>query len=111
MSGVLSKHRQLPAYDVAMEKPLQEFQADITRIAQAHGASNVRVFGSVGRGEEAATSDLDLLVDMSEGRTLFDLISLSNELEDVLGMEVDVVTERGLSPYLRERILSEAVTL
>lgn len=96
---------------LAMEKPLQELQADIARISQAHGARNVRVFGSVGRGEEAESSDLDLLVDMSEGRTLFDLIALSNELEDALGIEVDVVTERGLSPYLRERILSEAVAL
>jgi len=84
---------------------------DIARIATAHGARNVRVFGSARRGEASVTSDLDLLVDMSEGRNLLDLIALSNDLEDRLGLEVDVVTEGGLSPYLRELILSEAVAL
>lgn len=84
---------------------------DINRIAAAHGARNVRVFGSVQRGEASGSSDLDLLVDMSKGRTLLDLVALSDELEDVLGIEVDVLTEGSLSPYLRERILSEAVAL
>lgn len=71
----------------------------------------MRVFGSAGRGEANASSDLDLLVDMSEGRSLFDLVALSDELEDVLGIEVDVVTEGGIPPYLRDRILAEAVAL
>jgi hypothetical protein len=71
----------------------------------------VRVFGSIGRGEQRASSDLDLLVDMAEGRTLFDLIALSNDLEDSLGVEVDVVTEASLSPYMRDRILRDAVAL
>jgi predicted nucleotidyltransferase len=71
----------------------------------------VRVFGSVGRGEDGASSDLDLLVDMAEGRSLFDLIALSNDLEESLGVDVDVVTEASLSPYLRDRILAEAVAL
>ena len=92
-------------------KATRESREEIARIAAAHGARNVRVFGSAGRGEAGATSDLDLLVDMAEGRNLLDLIALSNELEDSLGVEVDVVTEGGLSPYLRERILSEAVAL
>lgn len=87
-----------------------ESRAEIARIASAHGARNVRVFGSVGRGE-ASARDLDLLVEMIDGRNLFDLIALSNELEDTLGIEVDVVSERGLSPYLRDRILAEAVPL
>lgn len=81
------------------------------RIAAAHGAGNVRVFGSVGRGEESASSDLDLLVDMAEGRSLFDLIALSNDLEESLGVDVDVVTEASLSPYIRDRVLDEAVAL
>lgn len=81
------------------------------RIAAAHGAGNVRVFGSVGRGEEGASSDLDLLVDMAEGRSLFDLIALSNDLEESLGVDVDVVTEASLSPYIRHRVLDEAVAL
>jgi predicted nucleotidyltransferase len=88
-----------------------ESRKEIARIAAVHGARNVRVFGSAGRGETGASSDLDLLVDMSEGRSLFDLVALSNELEDTLGVEVDVVTEGGLSPYLRDRILTEAVAL
>jgi hypothetical protein len=84
---------------------------DINRIAAAHGARNVRVFGSVRRGEANNSSDLDLLVEMSEGRSLFDLVALGDELEEALGVEVDVVTEGSLSPYLRDRILSEAVAL
>lgn len=81
------------------------------RIAAAHGAGNVRVFGSVGRGEQGVSSDLDLLVDMAEGRNLFDLIALSNDLEESLGVDVDVVTEASLSPYIRDRVLDEAVAL
>ncbi|MBS1863134.1 MAG: nucleotidyltransferase family protein [Actinobacteria bacterium] len=77
----------------------------------AHGARNVRVFGSVGRGEASRSSDLDLLVDMSEGRSLFDLVALGDDLEEALGVVVDVVTEKSLSPYLRDRILAEAVSL
>jgi hypothetical protein len=69
------------------------------------------VFGSIQRGEATGSSDLDLLVDMSEGRSLFDLVALGDELEEALGVEVDVVTERSLSPYLRDRILAEAVAL
>jgi predicted nucleotidyltransferase len=84
---------------------------DINRIAAAHGAQNVRVFGSVRRGEANSSSDLDLLVDMSEGRSLFDLVALGDELEATLGIEIDVVTEGSLSPYLRDRILAEAVAL
>jgi uncharacterized protein len=88
-----------------------EVRDDIRRIATAHGAGNVRVFGSTGRGEQGVSSDLDLLVDMAEGRTLFDLIALSNDLEDSLEVEVDVVTEASLSPYMRDRILRDAVAL
>lgn len=91
--------------------PLQETRAEIHRIAAAHGARNVRVFGSVPRGEANAGSDLDLLVDMTAGRSLFDLVALSDELEEALGIDVDVVTEGSLSPYLRDRIMAEAVAL
>lgn len=90
---------------------LPAVREDVRRIAAAHGAGNVRVFGSVGRGEEDASSDLDLLVDMAEGRSLFDLIALSNDLEETLGVDVDVVTEASLSPYIRDRVLDEAVAL
>jgi len=91
--------------------PLPAIREDVRRIAAAHGAGNVRVFGSVGRGEQDVFSDLDLLVDMAEGRSLFDLIALSNDLEESLGLEVDVFTEASLSPYMRDRVLDEAVAL
>jgi predicted nucleotidyltransferase len=90
---------------------IPEAREDIRRIASAHGAGNVRMFGSVGHGEQSASSDLDLLVDMVEGRTLFDLIALSNDLEERLGVEVDVITEASLSPYMRDRVLDEAIAL
>jgi predicted nucleotidyltransferase len=86
-------------------------RANVNRIAAAHGARNVRVFGSVSRGESTDSSDLDLLVDMAEGRSLLDLVALGDDLEEALGVVVDVVTERSLSPYLRDRILAEAVSL
>lgn len=95
----------------AASRVLIKARPEINRIAAAHGARNVRVFGSVRRGEASGDSDLDLLVDMAEGRSLFDLVALSDELEDALGVDVDVVTEGSLSPYLRDRILAEAVAL
>jgi predicted nucleotidyltransferase len=97
--------RDSPAFEASGRRE------DINRIAAAHGAKNVRIFGSVPRGDSTDASDLDLLVDMSEGRSLFDLIAFGDELEETLGLEVDVVTERSLSPYLRDRILAEAVAL
>lgn len=93
------------------DSPTLKARSEINRIAAAHGARNVRVFGSVSRGEADSNSDLDLLVDMAEGRSLFDLVALGDELEEALGFEVDVVTEGSLSPYLRDRILAEAVAL
>jgi uncharacterized protein len=90
---------------------IQEAREEIRRIASAHGAGNVRLFGSTGRGEYGTTSDLDLLVDMAEDRSLFDLIALSDDLKESLGVEVDVVTEASLSPYIRDRVLDEAVAL
>ncbi len=88
----------------------REAREDISRIAAEHGARNLRVFGSAARGEPEA-HDLDLLVEMAADRNLFDLISLSQKLEETLGIEVDVLTEAGLSPYLRDPILAEAVPL
>ncbi|HEX3609089.1 MAG TPA: nucleotidyltransferase family protein [Solirubrobacterales bacterium] len=85
-------------------------RGDISRIASEHGARNIRVFGSASRGE-AGARDLDLLVEMAAGRSLLDLIALSQSLEDALRVHVDVLTEAGLSPYLRDRILAEAVPL
>ena len=84
---------------------------EILRIAARHGARNVRVFGSVARGEADASSDLDLLVDLEPGRSLIDLGALLADLQAELGTPVDVVTEAGLRPALRERVLRDAVFL
>ena len=90
---------------------LREKREDILRIASKRGASNVRVFGSVARGEADAKSDIDLLVDLEPGRSLFDLGGLLMDLQDLLGHNVDVVTERGLRERIRERVLKEAIPL
>jgi len=84
---------------------------DILQLAEQHGAHHVRVFGSAARGEAGPTSDIDLLVRMDQGRSLLDLIALSQELESVLHRKVDILTDEGLSPYLKQRILDEAVPL
>jgi len=92
-------------------KELETKRKEILRVAKVHGARNVRVFGSVARSRTKPASDVDFLVDMEAGRTLLDLVGLWQDLEDLLGCKVDVVTEGGVSPYLRDRILDEAVLL
>ncbi len=96
-----------------MEKKelLKNKREEILRIASKHGARNIRIFGSVARGEAGSESDLDFLVELEPGRSLFDHASLLLDLEKLLGCEVDVVTERGLRPRIRERVLGEAVPL
>jgi len=94
-----------------MREVLRAKRAEILRIAARHGARNVRVFGSVARGEADAESDLDVLVDMEPGRSLLDLAGVLVDLEELLGCKVDVVTERGLRERIRERVLQEAVPL
>ena len=84
---------------------------EILRVAAARGARNIRVFGSVARGESDERSDIDFLVDLEPGRTLFDLSGLLLDLEALLHTSVDVVTERGLRPRIRDRVLAEAVPL
>ena len=90
---------------------LKDKRDEILRIAARHGAYNVRVFGSAARGEARSDSDIDFLVELAPDRSLFDLGGLLMELQDVLGCEVDVVTEKGLHWYIRDRILSEARSL
>jgi hypothetical protein len=94
-----------------LQKLLAEKRAAILETAARHGARNVRVFGSVARGEADDKSDLDLLVDMESGRSLLDLAGLHLDLEDLLGVKVDVGTERGLKPRIRARVLGEAMPL
>jgi hypothetical protein len=86
-------------------------RGEIEKIAAIHGARNIRVFGSVARGEADEKSDIDFLVEMEPGRSLFDLGGLLMDLQEVLGCDVDVVTERGLNPRIRDRVLREAVSL
>ena len=91
--------------DLAHNRP------EIIRIARQHGATNIRVFGSVARGDATEASDLDLLVEMEEDRSLLDIIAIKQDLEDLLGCRVHVVTEAAVSPYLKEKVLNEAVPL
>ncbi len=90
---------------------LQIRKAEILALAAKHGASNVRLFGSVVRGEDQPDSDVDLLVDMQENRGLFDLIGLQQDIEKMLGRKVDVLTPDGINRYLKDRILGEAAPL
>jgi len=93
------------------DERLRQKREEISRLCARYGARNVRVFGSVARGEPNEQSDLDFLVDMEPGRSLFDLGGLQYELEQLLGCPVDVVTERGLKARIRDLVLREAVPL
>jgi uncharacterized protein len=90
---------------------LAEKREAILRLAAKYGARNVRVFGSMARGQVTTDSDVDLLIDLEPGRSLLDQVGFKLELEDLLRRNVDIVVEGGISPYLEERILSEAVPL
>ena len=80
----------------------------ILRMAQKHGARSVRVFGSVARGTDGHSSDIDFLIALDEGRSLLDLIGFKHDLEDYLHRPADVVTEAGLHPLIRNQVLQEA---
>ena len=88
---------------------IREQRDEILRAAAKHGAHNLRVFGSVARHAAGPESDVDFLVDLEPGRSLFDLGGLQMELEALLGCPVDVVTVRGLKARIRDRVLKEAV--
>ncbi len=90
---------------------LKKHREAILRLAARHGASNVRVFGSVARGEADEASDIDFLVDLAPDRSLLDLGGLWWDLNDLLGGKADVVTEQGLRDHIREQVLQEAVML
>jgi uncharacterized protein len=87
---------------------LKEKREAILQIAAKHGARNMRVFGSVARGEAGKQSDIDFLVDLEPGRSLLDLGGLLMDLKDLLGRDVDLVTEESIYWLLRRRILKEA---
>jgi hypothetical protein len=97
---------QMTIYELLKAK-----REEILSIAAQHGASNVRIFGSVARGEAREDSDVDFLVNLEQGRSLLDRIGLIQDLSDLLGRKVDVATEKALREHIRERVLKQAIPL
>lgn len=83
----------------------------IREVAERHGATHVRIFGSFARGDSHSDSGLDLLVELKPGRGLLDVVAIKQDLQELLGGRVDVVTERSISPYMREAVCAEAVAI
>ena len=94
-----------------MIKSVENKRVEILRIAGRYGATNIRIFGSTARGEGGPESDIDLLIDLEAGRRLLDLIAIKQDLQDLLGCEVDVVTEAAISPLIRDEIIHQAVNI
>ena len=92
-------------------RELKAKRTDILRLADRHGATDVRIFGSVARGEAGSDSDVDFLVKMAPERSLLDHVALWQDLEDLLGRKVDLVSEKALHRLMRDQILKEAVPL
>ena len=83
----------------------------MTHILKNQGASKIAVFGSYVRGEEKPESDIDIIVEFSERKSLFDLVGIEQEVSDALGIKVDLLTEKSISPYLIDRIKKEMVVI
>ena len=96
---------------MAAREALQRQRNELLAIAARHGATNVRLFGSVARGDALPTSDVDLLIDLEDGRSLVDLCALEGSLEDLLGFPVDVGLARALRPRVAKEALRDAVPL
>ena len=96
---------------MGIEQIIKEKREQILAIARKHGAYNIKIFGSVSRGEANANSDVDFLVEVGEGRTAFFPGGLVADLEELLGRKVDVITKEGLNKYIRKQVLKEAVPL
>lgn len=92
-------------------KKLRKHRADVIRIAKEHGAHDLKVFGSVVTGKEHEKSDIDLLATFDKGMTLMGIVRLEFALGELLGVDVDVVADKSLRPFLRDRVLGEAVQL
>jgi uncharacterized protein len=102
-------HRALP--DTAMGRRLHRHRRTIVELARQQGASNVRVFGSVARGDDTDGSDVDLLVDLDTGVGLLGLIGLERQIAEVLGRPVDLVPAANLKPGVAPRVMAEAIPL
>jgi predicted nucleotidyltransferase len=87
--------------ELSVSNTIKSRREDILDITTKYGAKNIRVFGSMARGEESPDSDLDIIVEMDEGSSLLDIIAIKQDIEDLLGLKVDIVTEASISPYIR----------
>lgn len=96
---------------MGIRQVLQEKRGDILDIAAKHGAYNIRLFGSAARGEDGPDSDVDLLVAVGTTTSSWFPAGLILDLEQILGRQVEIVTEKGLNPLIRDRVLQEAVPL
>ncbi|QQS47409.1 MAG: nucleotidyltransferase family protein [Acidobacteriota bacterium] len=96
---------------MTLQELLKNKKEAIVELAGKYGASNIRVFGSVARGDETPASDIDLLVDMDSDSSLFDQIALQEEIEILLGRKIDLVTEDSIYWLIRRRVLKEAIPL
>ncbi len=96
---------------LGIDDVLSENREAILKLAEKYGASNVRVFGSVARGEAEADSDIDLLVDFRPDYSLLDRIGLIQELQDLLGRKVDVIPAKMLREHMRSEVMKDAVPL
>ena len=96
---------------VSLDNLRHEQRAAVLDLARRHGARGIRVYGSVARGQATAQSDLDLLVEWEPDRSLLDVVGLKQDLEDLLGVTVDIGSERGLHWFIRDQVLREAVPL
>jgi predicted nucleotidyltransferase len=94
-----------------LEQLLHEKRDEIKRIAARHGAHNIRVFGSVARGEASPESDIDILLDVGPTASSWFPAGLILDLEDLLGRRVDIIAEKALNPELRDHVLGEAIPL
>jgi len=99
------------AHLVSKKQLLAEKREEILKLARQHGVDSIKVFGSVARGEDTESSDIDFLVSVEEGRSLFDTGRLLMDLEELLGCRVDLLSERGLRDRFKERVRREASLL
>jgi uncharacterized protein len=108
----MTQHNASPKEHIAsLEQLLRQKRDDIKHIAARHGAYNIRVFGSIARGDARPESDIDFLIDAGPATSSWFPAGLILDLEDLLGRRVEVVTEKALDPDLRDHMLREAIHL
>ena len=108
----MTPHPPRTDWDIDMKiEELKEKRGQILTVAKRHGARTIQVFGSLARGESRRDSDVDFLIELEPGRTLLDIVAIKQDLEDLLQRKVDVVTEDAVSPYLKDEIVTQAISL